>query len=171
MAPRSRNPPTGHRRDSPISSSLFSHGQPVRLLVEAPRVQKYLLALPAHVPLAQVTGGDPSCTEISPGSCTSGSGYWWRPLVHRNISWHCRLMYLWPRLLVETPRVQKYLPALPAPVPLAHFQPMASAIVTLCTLFSKLITTCVINVAKYWHRLYHAKASGRVYDTCLFTPL
>ena len=26
VAPRSRNPPTGHRRDSPISSSLFSHG-------------------------------------------------------------------------------------------------------------------------------------------------
>ena len=24
VAPRSRNPPTGHRRDSPISSSLFS---------------------------------------------------------------------------------------------------------------------------------------------------
>ena len=29
VAPRSRNPPTGHRRDSPISSSLFSHGQPL----------------------------------------------------------------------------------------------------------------------------------------------
>ena len=28
VAPCSRNPPTGHRRDSPISSSLFSHGQP-----------------------------------------------------------------------------------------------------------------------------------------------
>ena len=26
VAPRSRNPPTGRRRDSPISSSLFSHG-------------------------------------------------------------------------------------------------------------------------------------------------
>ena len=26
VAPRSRNPPTGHHRDSPISSSLFSHG-------------------------------------------------------------------------------------------------------------------------------------------------
>ena len=29
VAPGSRNPPTGHRRDSPISSSLFSHGQPL----------------------------------------------------------------------------------------------------------------------------------------------
>ena len=29
VAPRSRNPPTGHRRDSPISSSLFLHGQPL----------------------------------------------------------------------------------------------------------------------------------------------
>ena len=29
VAPRSRNPPTGHRRDSPISSLLFSHGQPL----------------------------------------------------------------------------------------------------------------------------------------------
>ena len=29
MAPCSRNPPTGHRRDSPISSSLFSHGPPL----------------------------------------------------------------------------------------------------------------------------------------------
>ena len=28
VAPRSRNPPTGHCRDSPISSSLFSHGHP-----------------------------------------------------------------------------------------------------------------------------------------------
>ena len=28
VAPRSRNPPTGRRRDSPISSSLFSHGPP-----------------------------------------------------------------------------------------------------------------------------------------------
>ena len=27
VAPRSRNPTTGRRRDSPISSSLFSHGQ------------------------------------------------------------------------------------------------------------------------------------------------
>ena len=27
-APRSRNPPTGRRRDSPISSSLFSQGPP-----------------------------------------------------------------------------------------------------------------------------------------------
>ena len=26
VAPRSRNPPIGRRRDSPISSSLFSHG-------------------------------------------------------------------------------------------------------------------------------------------------
>ena len=91
--------------------------------MEIPLVQKYLPALPAPVPLAQVTGGDPSCTEISPGtagSCTSGPGYWWRPLVYRNISRYCRLLYLWPRLLVETPRVQKYLPALPAPVPLAQ---------------------------------------------------
>ena len=29
VAPRSRNPPTGHRRDSPISSSSFSHGPPL----------------------------------------------------------------------------------------------------------------------------------------------
>ena len=29
VAPRSRNPPTGHRRYSPISSLLFSHGQPL----------------------------------------------------------------------------------------------------------------------------------------------
>ena len=29
VAPRSRNPPTGRRRDSPISSSLFSHGPPL----------------------------------------------------------------------------------------------------------------------------------------------
>ena len=29
MVPRSRNPPTGHCRDSPISSSLFSHGPPL----------------------------------------------------------------------------------------------------------------------------------------------
>ena len=29
VAPRSRNPPTGRRRDSPISSSLFSHGKEV----------------------------------------------------------------------------------------------------------------------------------------------
>ena len=29
VAPRIRNPPTGHRRDSPISSSLFSHGPPL----------------------------------------------------------------------------------------------------------------------------------------------
>ena len=29
VAPRSPNPPTGRRRDSPISSSLFSHGPPV----------------------------------------------------------------------------------------------------------------------------------------------
>ena len=27
--PRSRSPPTGRRRDSPISSSLFSHGTPL----------------------------------------------------------------------------------------------------------------------------------------------
>ena len=29
VAPRSRNPPAGHRRDSPISSSLFSHVPPL----------------------------------------------------------------------------------------------------------------------------------------------
>ena len=29
VAPRSRNPPTGRRRDSHISSSLFSHGPPL----------------------------------------------------------------------------------------------------------------------------------------------
>ena len=29
VAPRSRNPPTGRRRDSPISSSLFSHSPPL----------------------------------------------------------------------------------------------------------------------------------------------
>ena len=29
VAPRSRNPPTERRRDSPISSSLFSHGPPL----------------------------------------------------------------------------------------------------------------------------------------------
>ena len=29
IAPRSRNPPTERRRDSPISSSLFSHGPPL----------------------------------------------------------------------------------------------------------------------------------------------
>ena len=29
VAPHSRNPPTGRRRDSPISSSLFSHGPPL----------------------------------------------------------------------------------------------------------------------------------------------
>ena len=29
VAPRSRNPPTGRRRDSPISSSLFLHGPPL----------------------------------------------------------------------------------------------------------------------------------------------
>ena len=29
VSPRSRSPPTGRRRDSPISSSLFSHGPPL----------------------------------------------------------------------------------------------------------------------------------------------
>ena len=29
----------------------------------------------------------------------------------------------------------------------------------------------VINVAKYGHRLYHAIAAGRVYNTRLFKPL
>ena len=29
VAPRSRNPPTGRRRESPISSSLFSHSPPL----------------------------------------------------------------------------------------------------------------------------------------------
>ena len=39
--------------------------------------------------------------SCSPGHCTwlHRQRYWWRPLVHRNISRHCRLLYLWLRLL------------------------------------------------------------------------
>ena len=54
-------------------TSSWLHRQPARLLMETSRVQKYLP------------------TPGTVGSCTSGSGYWWRPLVYRNISRHCRL--------------------------------------------------------------------------------
>ncbi len=63
--------------------------------------------------------------SYSPGCCTT---------LSCTSSW---LQWQPPRLLVEAPRGQKDLPVLPAPLPLARFQPMASATVTLCTPFSK----------------------------------
>ena len=69
MDHRSRNPPTGCRRDSPISSSLFSHGPPLCAVGE--ELANRLGALPFFSTLMPMSSSAAVNALVNPGS----SGY------------------------------------------------------------------------------------------------
>ena len=69
VVPRSRNPPTGPRRDSPISSSLFSHGPPLCAVIKGsptePVLSRYSRQRLGHLQ-SHFDGGWHVCQAVFP---------------------------------------------------------------------------------------------------------